>query len=246
MNPLDERQHAPPRAELTLASIRNRSNARGADSEPVNPSESLSKVVDRREPAKMPRSPEVRSVQVGARARRTTGLIRNLEWLRAWTLDRLDSIEALARRQLAVAPGAGEIAALEDALKQRVAELEEAERQLRCRFEQEERERDALLAQLEADRGLLAEAWESVERERIAYVSAPPVNPHLHAHVQAHHRGAVAAHPPAVAAAATLTATKNAEANNPVAQAILRQFQTLSSDVRRHAERRNDACARRK
>ena len=38
------------------------------------------------------------------------------------------------------------------------------------------------------------------------------------------------------------SATADSDANHPVSQAILRQFQALCSDVRRNAEERRESC----
>ena len=56
-------------------------------------------------------------------------------------------------------------------LELKAAELAETERRLHDQAERQEKEWSASLIQLESDRRLLAEAWERVERERIAYAS---------------------------------------------------------------------------
>jgi hypothetical protein len=163
----------------------------------------------------------------------TQALIHNLEELRSCVLRRLESLEELARR-LSGAPPA-EISRLEQALKQRTEELELERCRLRTDVEGEESSWRPLLAQLENDRQLLAEAWERLERERIDTIGAgagagarpaPPVH---------HPRSAenTGTHGPPSPRTSART-----ETGNPVAETILRQFQTLCSDVRRTTDAR--------
>ena len=116
-----------------------------------------------------------------------------------------------------------------------MAELEETER-LHAQAERQEKEWAASLTQLEADRRLLAEAWARVERERIAYSSGPEPHQQSHAPGQGPREGAPTSLSRAGAPVAARSAPADSDLNHPIAQAILRQFQTLSSDVRRNAK----------
>jgi len=164
-----------------------------------------------------------------------------LQRLRDRVLERLDSIETLARQRSASAPAAGERAALERALERKLAEIEETERRLRTQAERQEKEWIASLTQLEADRRLLAEAWERVERDRIAYANAAEPHHRSHAQGQGRQNGVPATLPHAGALVTARSAAADPDSNHPVAQVILRQFQTLCSDVRRNAEDRCDS-----
>jgi hypothetical protein len=159
----------------------------------------------------------------------SAALIRDLEELRASLLRRLDSMEGLARRR--PAQSSADMARLEQSLKQRIDELESERGQLRADLEREESHWKQLVAQLESDRRLLAEAWERLERERIESGSL---------------RTAAATHPsrsndhaapqPPPTPRPTLLSDSS---TNPVAETILRQFQTLCNDVRRTSESRS-------
>jgi len=164
-----------------------------------------------------------------------------LQRLRERMLERLDSLETLARQRSASAPAAGESAGLERALERKLADIEETERRLRTEAERQEKEWIASLAQLEADRRLLAEAWERVEQDRIAYSSA--AEPHHRSHVQGpgQQNGVRATLPHAGTLVRARSAAADSDPNQPVARVILRQFQTLCSDVRRNAEERCDS-----
>jgi hypothetical protein len=170
-------------------------------------------------------------------------LIQRLEELRQRVLDRLDSLETLARDRRASAPGLeGEVS---EALELKQAALEEREHRLEANAKRREKEWAASLAQLEADRHLLAEAWESIEQERVASASGVMVHPQTHFHGQTHglQRAALAAHSHAAATAIPRSAAAESEPNHSRDAAILRQFQTLCSDVRRNAEDRRDSHA---
>jgi hypothetical protein len=158
-------------------------------------------------------------------------LIHNLEELRSCVLSRLDSIEELARRRSG-APSA-EITRLKQALEQKTEELKLERSRLRAEVECEESSWKRSLAQLENDQQLLTEAWERLERERIDTIGAgsgarpaPPVHhPRLAEDAGAHR-------PPSP------QTSPGRETGNPVAETILRQFQTLCSDVRRTTDAR--------
>jgi hypothetical protein len=164
-------------------------------------------------------------------------LVESLLRLREQVLERLDLLETMARERSTIGPAAGERMAQERVLERKRADIDEAERRLRTQAELQAREWTASLSQLEADRHLLAEAWEQIERERIASASAADHRHHALAHAQG--QGLSSAVPPTFPHAGPLVATSPAAAdsdpNDPVAHAILRQFQTLGSDVRRNA-----------
>jgi hypothetical protein len=155
-----------------------------------------------------------------------SGLVHNLEELRSCVLRRLESIEALARHCSCV-PSV-EMARMEQMLRQRIDELELERGRDRSELVSEEPSGNQLLTQLENDRQLLAEAWERLERERIDAVMAGSVAKQA---LSAHHPRHADGH--AMHALPTPRSTVPVETANPVAESILRQFQTLCSDVRR-------------
>ena len=160
------------------------------------------------------------------------GLIHNLEELRNCILRRLESIEALARCRSGVPTV--EITRTEQMLRQRIEELElERSRSLSDLVSKDPSDKQ-LLSQLENDRKLLAEAWERLERERIDAIAAGSVaRPALPA------RRPHPAEGLAMQGSPVQRPTATAETANPVAESILRQFQTLSSDVRRTTDARS-------
>jgi hypothetical protein len=160
-----------------------------------------------------------------------SGLARDLEELRTCVLRRLESIEELARRCSAVSPG--DVGLTEQMLKQRLDELE-LERSRACPdLFGDEPGNSEFLTKLENDRHLLAEAWERLERERIdAVMAGSAARKAQHAH-HAHSAEGHATH--------TIPMPKTSvsvETANPVAESILRQFQTLCRDVRRTTDAR--------
>ena len=167
-----------------------------------------------------------------------SGLIHNLEELRSSVLRRLESIEALARCCSGV-PSV-EITRTEQMLRQRIDELElERSRSLSDLVSEDPNDKQ-LLTQLENDRKLLendrkllAEAWERLERERIDAIAAGSVARSALPARHPHPAEGLAMHG---SPAQRLTATP--ETANPVAESILRQFQTLCSDVRRTTDAR--------
>ncbi len=160
-----------------------------------------------------------------------SGLVNNLEELRGCVLSRLESIEELARRCSSI-PSI-EVARTEQMLKQRIDELELERSRVSADLITQEPIDGQLLTQLENDRQLLVDAWERLERERIDALAAGsvarPAQPAHHSHPV---EGLPMHSSPAPRSAAT------AEAANPVAESILRQFQTLCSDVRRTTDAR--------
>jgi hypothetical protein len=151
--------------------------------------------------------------------------VRDLEDLRDCVLRRLGQIEELARR-----PGipSEEIARLERALEERIKELDVERVRLRSHAEQEHLSVKQVMVDLEKDKILLTNAWERLERERIdggaarqpAGSSPRPAEPAT-PHVAPASHGAL-----------------GGDTGNPVAETMLRQFQTLCNDVRRTRESR--------
>jgi hypothetical protein len=143
-------------------------------------------------------------------------LPRVLERIRGRLHEHIDAIEALAR-----AHGDAHRPDLERSLQQNLSELEQERVRFRAEAARWDQERRSATEALEHDRQLLAEAWERLEIEQVKVVGstqntarpnfvAPPVD-----------RGQLA---PVLA-----------ERDDPIARAILHQFQTLRRDVRRNA-----------
>ena len=164
----------------------------------------------------------------------TAALAGGLERIRTTVLERLDRVETTVKERASRAPlqepelvardsdlkrRAAEIQQRQTELQQRTAEMDEAQRRTRTERDRWENERTTMLEQLEHDRRLIAEAWERLEREKLE-------NPE-----------------PARAATALRNGTSDRQAvkvsrlvvasneENPVAQAILRQFQAVRRDV---------------
>lgn len=158
--------------------------------------------------------------------------LRELEQFRGSVHLQLDALEQMAR-QRAVGDGADPASAEElMGLRRRVGELESANERLEAEAGEWRVERQALLDRLEHDRRQISEAWEVLERERIA--NPPQPTP------RAPERPAPAHEPvPAYAAIAAIPAPApkkpSGSDDDVVAQEILRQFQTLRRDVRRTA-----------
>jgi hypothetical protein len=161
-------------------------------------------------------------------------LIQDLERLRELVLERLSSIEMLARDHVASALPTRETAAMDDLLEKKSAELEETRRWLQVQAERERQDWIAAMSQLEDDRHLLAEAWERVEAERIESLTGPQTNPSHEFHAE-NPRVAPNGLPARSAAIPIRSAGAGSDSYNPVAHDILRQFQTLRSDVRQSA-----------
>jgi len=182
-----------------------------------------------------PRDPDDRAAPAPPRPAAATP-IRRLQWLRQRVLERLEAIESLARR-LQAGPAAGEVAALEQALRQRLAEVEEARRRAHAEAERRERQWNEALAQLEADRRRLAEAWERIERQRIVGLGASDEDPRPQTPVPRPPRSGPATLLHSAAPTQARSAAIDQDPSNPVAQAILRQFRALARDVRSHTAR---------
>lgn len=171
-----------------------------------------------------------------------TEAIQGLLWLRQQVADRLDALETLARRRETSPDSQEELEARERALRQGTAELEEARRKLRDEAEQRQEEWNNRLAQLDQERRTLAEAWERVERERIEGLASVggQATPASHARPAGPARGTVGASLHATAMTPPRSPASDPAPFNPVAQAILREFQTLARDVRTNAAARRE------
>jgi hypothetical protein len=151
-------------------------------------------------------------VESGLAGRRS--LVLALEEIRRTLHGRLDALETLARTRARNPNGE-----TEDRLKQQVAELQRQCNQLRGEAERMRQAQHTSLEQLEHDRLLLAEAWDRLEQERLKCAQ-----PHRE------ERRKAAANPSAPQAPISSVAPSS---DDPVIQAVLRQFQTLQRDVRR-------------
>ena len=185
-------------------------------------------------------------------------LIQNLDALRELVHLNLDDMEKLLRSKIAtqsaILKGGAEPAVLsqdsterELRLQKRVSELEQAQLNLRADVERWERDREDLLAQIEHDRRMLAEAWERLEYEQthgtVSSSNAPETRRPGPVPAPAHFErsttptsGAPASLDPNSTARTAVPAnpTSPSPQDDSVAQAILRQFQSLQRDVRRN------------
>jgi hypothetical protein len=162
-------------------------------------------------------------------------LIDDLERLRALVSERLSSIEILIRENSAGALSAREVAAREESIGKKSAELEEARRMLQVQAERERQDWITAMSQLENDRQLLAEAWERVEEERIDSQCPRHASLAHQSHLSTHLTAVPTGLPTKGATIPVRTGSVESDSYNPVAQDILRQFQTLRSDVRQSA-----------
>jgi hypothetical protein len=192
---------------------------------------------DVRRPETPPRDSETRS-RSAPNSPAYAWLIQDLEWVRKLVLERLGSIETLARERPASAARLREIAELEASFKKRSAELEETRRRLQEEAEREKQDWTASMAQLEDDRRLLAEAWARVEQERIDSMNALNQNAAVHAQEHNARTSVPNGLPHTTVSIPIRSPATDSDPSNPVAQAILRQFQTLCSDVRQSARGR--------
>ena len=152
-------------------------------------------------------------------------LLDGLERFRECVQQQLDRLEALALHRAELLTEATE---RERALRQRVAELETYRGQFQDEIEQHEQEWREAVEQLESDRRLLAEAWERLERLQIDGGSTS-VLPSSRPTAVERSVGLAIASP---------RAAPSLEISDPVAQTILKQFQTLRGDVRRASQER--------
>ncbi len=162
----------------------------------------------------------------GTLRQETAAMASGLERLRATLLERLGVLETGIRQRMESAPlNEAEIEQRDRDVRQRatetqqrVTEIEELQRRIRAERERWETERQALIEQLEHDRRLLAEAWETLEREKADRPDQPQNGPLRAERVSPQILRPVIA----------------SDDNNPVEQAILRQFQAVRRDVRRN------------
>lgn len=144
-----------------------------------------------------------------------TALVAGLERVRDGLHRCLDRLEEEVRAAIADGSRAGDLEATR-------RELDEERSRLRDEAERHEHEWQGLMEALEHDRRLLAEAWEELERERIA--GGPPVSPHPPSPRTGPEAGSgIGRHP-------------EPSGEDAVARAVLRQFETLRHDVRLRAE----------
>jgi hypothetical protein len=169
----------------------------------------------------------------GAGRAGSRALCDDLQDLRDSVLQRLESIEVMARRRLS-GPTV-ETSRLEQSLKQKIEELEHERSRLRRGLEEKESACRRLITELENDRQLLTEAWERLERERIdTTVAGGDHNSPAH-----RSRPSERAAPPVTPTPTPpMKAPTNVDSSNPVSDSILRQFKTLCNDVRRTANSR--------
>ena len=171
-------------------------------------------------------------------------LIQDLERLRELVLKRLSSmIEIFAgaatssrrRPRSAYAWLIQDLVALEDSFKKKSAELEETRRLLQVQADQAREDWLAAMSKLEDDRRLLAEAWERVETERIDSLNARQASQSLNSPIDNPRSAGSTGLPTKSASIPIRSAGALADSCNPVTEEILRQFQTLCSDVRQSA-----------
>jgi hypothetical protein len=161
-------------------------------------------------------------------------LDQSLERLRDSLLQRIERIEAIAIEQAALLDQKS--SDRERVLRERVAVLETSQSRLQAESKRREQEWQATLEQLEDDRRLLAEAWQRIEHERL---EAPAPHPQVQRLV-AGDPGAPQPAAPVRPAAESARPAAGGDGDDPVARAILWQFQALKSDVRRNAKYREE------
>jgi hypothetical protein len=148
-----------------------------------------------------------------------TNLHQGLEYLRERFHMQLDALEALLRDRLE--RHEQNLRERESQLEQRANDLEHARLQLQVETDRWEHDRQSMIEQIEHDRGLLAEAWERVERAHVkgASVSAKgQAQPASNGHTRDERT-------PVVSVATALP--------QPVLEEVLWQFQSVRRDVRR-------------
>jgi hypothetical protein len=146
-------------------------------------------------------------------------LIQALEEFRTRVHRQLDALEALSRAR--AQQGSRSLLEREQQMQQRARDLEHVQSHMRAEADRWERERQAMLEQIEHDRRLLAEAWERLEREQVTNFAAVQT-PAL--------ANAVVAPTPWPVTLSSATGR-----DHPVAEEVLRQFQSLRRDVRRNS-----------
>jgi hypothetical protein len=168
-------------------------------------------------------------------------LIQRLQRLRERVMERLDALEILAREQFTCGSAERDGTNLARTLELKRAELEEAERQICARAERQEKDWSAALSKLEADRQLLADAWDRVERERVAHSGAPETHDRCCYQGLGRQKRAPVGRPHANALVEPRSGTAESASGDPVPQPVLRQYETLCSDVRRNAVERHES-----
>jgi hypothetical protein len=171
----------------------------------------------------------------------TCVLIQSLHRLRERVQKRLDALEILAREQISCGSAVGDSTGQARSLELKRAELEEAERQICARAERQEKDWTAAMTKLEADRRLLAEAWERVERERVAHSGAAETHDRSCYQGPGRQQRTLVGRPHADALAEPRSATAESDSADPVPPPSLRQYETLCSDVRRNAVARSES-----
>ncbi len=152
-------------------------------------------------------------------------LAQGFERLRDALLQRLEVLESIAAEHAALSEFSP--SEREQILRERVSTLEASLSRLQAELKRREQEWDEQIHLLHEDRGLITEAWERLEEERIqgsGHTSESAREPAPAGHVA----NSPAYRPPAPD-----------ESNDQVAKAILRQFQSLQGDVRRNAKGRS-------
>lgn len=181
-------------------------------------------------------------------------MLRNLEQLREYLHLKIDQVEALAQAQTRaadLATGSVGPSERERMLERRVAELEQVQTRIRDEVSRWEQERSSMLQQIEHDRKLLAEAWERLEYEQ-THTTAMPGGQHsdsrrvgviingtgsssvVSAGAGSSMPRPIHQQPAASAGSGPPQPQQPAAQDDSVAQAILRQFQSLQRDVRRN------------
>lgn len=145
--------------------------------------------------------------------------IRQLDWFGKRIHEQLDALEAQIRQRPAAASRTG---GLTNSLQRRIAELEDIRAGLQAEVDRLRRERDESIELIEHDRLLLAEAWETLEREQLTGTAASNNG-----------RAAQAVEPPGGYSVPSNIANGR---DDLVSREILRQFQSLHRDVRRNAQ----------
>lgn len=162
----------------------------------------------------------------GAARPDTVALAQGFERLRDALLQRLEVLESIAAEHAALSDFTP--SDREQILKERVSTLEASLSRLQAELKRRDQEWDEQILLLDEDRGLITEAWDRLEAEQIQGTGHSSEAARESAPV-GHVPNGPAYRPPAPD-----------ESNDPVAKAILRQFQSLQGDVRRNANGRSN------
>ena len=165
----------------------------------------------------------------GATGPRTGGLrvdpaalAQSLERLRETLLQRLEVLESIAAEHIALRGSSP--SEREQVARERSAVLEASLARIQAELKRKEQKWEEQIQLLEQDRRLIAEAWERLEDEQIQGVGVSQ-EPSRDTSADRQAANGPAYRPP-----------QQDDANDPVAKAILRQFQTLQDDVRQNAK----------